>query len=37
MFIKDHNRTGISYLVICDGISQLLDKSGQGLGIINIV
>ena len=36
MFIKDCSRTGGPYLVICDGIGQLLDKSGQGCGVVNI-
>ena len=33
----DHSRAGSSYLVIHDGISQLLDKSSQCLCIVNIV
>ena len=36
MFIRDHNMIERSYLVICDGISQLLHKSIQGFGILNI-
>ena len=32
----DHNGTGNPYLVICDGVSQLLDKPGQHLGVVNI-
>ena len=37
VFNIDSSRTGGSYLVIHDGISQLLDESGQFFGIINIV
>ena len=36
MFIKDHSRASGSYLVICDGISQLLDEPGQRFGIIDV-
>ena len=36
VFIKYHNMIGRSYLVICDGINQFLDKSIQGFGILNI-
>ena len=36
MFIEDHNRTGCSYLVVCDGIGQLLDESRQGFGILDV-
>jgi len=37
MFIKDHSGASSSYLIIHNGISQLLDKSSQGFGIINVV
>ena len=36
MFIKCCSGTGSTYLVICDGICQLLDKSSQDFGIVNI-
>ena len=37
MFIKDHSRTGNSYLVVGDSISQILNKSTQGFAIINVL
>ena len=37
MFIKDRSRTSSSYLVICDGVGQLLDEPGQGFGVIDVV
>jgi len=37
LLITGYIRTGSSYLVIHDGISQLLNKSSQGFGIINIM
>ena len=36
MFIECCNMIGRSYLVICDGISQLLNESIQDLGVLNI-
>ena len=36
MFVKDLNVIGRSYLVMCDGISQFLNKSIQGFGVFNI-
>ena len=36
MFIQGHSTTGGAYLVICDGIGQLLDRSSQDLGILSI-
>ena len=35
-FIKDLNMIGRLYLVICDGIGQLLNKSIQDFGVLNI-
>ena len=37
MLTMDHGGTGCSYLVIHDSITQLLNKSSQDFGIINIV
>ena len=37
MFIKDRSRTSSSYLVIRDGVCQLLDEPGQSFGIIDVV
>ena len=34
--IEDHGRAGSSYLIICDGIGQLLDESRQGFGVISV-
>ena len=36
MLTIDCSGAGHSYLVICDSISQILDKPGQGFGIVNI-
>ena len=36
VFIKGHSRIGSSYLIIFDSICQLLDKSTQDLGVIDV-
>ena len=36
MFIECCNMIGRSYLVICDGISQLLNKSVQDFSVLNV-
>ena len=36
MFIDDHSRISGSYLVICNGIGQLLDEPGQRFSVIDV-